>query len=282
MIEAALYFSVMSVIVKYVGRTVPFEELVLARSVVALVLSYGMLRANGVDPWGVNRKLLVVRGLFGLIGLCCFYYALTKLPLGDVTVIQYTNPAFVAVLAAFLLGERAGFRASLFAAAAATVGVVLIARPSFLFGEVSETIDTTAAWIAFGGALASSAAYVTVRKLGETEHPVVVVFWFPLIATPILFPFAWMTGYIPTWSELGLLFLLGCATQAAQVRMTQGLKLESAARATGMTYLQIVFAFTWGVLLFDEVPTIYTILGALLVVTTVIALARTKSENAER
>lgn len=263
MVESALFFSVMSVLVKIAGQTVPVSHIVLARTSVAFVMSLAILKSQGISPWGVRKDLLALRGFLGVGGLVCFYSALTILPLADATTIHYTNPILVALLAGFFLGEKIT-RGVVVASALCVVGVVLVARPGFLFGGAAY--DPIGIWAAVGGALFSAAAYTTVRKLGQTEHPVVTVFWFPMVALPLVLPWAIWTGTIPTLTELAILLGVGISTQLAQVRMTQGLQLESAARATSITYLQVVFAFVWGVLLFGEIPTWTAVVGAVLIV----------------
>jgi drug/metabolite transporter (DMT)-like permease len=273
MAEAALYFSIMSALVKLAGeRGVPWEQIVFARSLFAVTVTFGWLRMLRIEPWGDRRGWLVARGLVGVGGLTCFYYAVTHLPLGDATVIQYTNPAFVAVFAVFLVGERLR-AADLLAVVLCLVGVTFIARPTFIFGG-AERLPLTAVGIGLGGALFSALAYTIVRRLGRTEHPLVTVLYFPLVATPVTAPLAFAAGYVPDPGDLAALVGVGLASQLAQVRLTQGLKLERAGRATAVTYLQIVFAFGWGLLLFDEVPTAWTLLGTLIVVGTTVGIAR--------
>lgn len=263
MVESAFYFSLMSVFVKLAGQTVPVSHIVLARSVVAFTLSLVMLRMQGIPVFGVRRDLLALRGAFGVGGLICFYYSVTELPLADATTIHYTNPIMVALAAGFFLSEKIT-RGVVAATLACVVGVILVARPEFLFG--GETVNQLAVWAAVGGAVFSAGAYTTVRKLGQTDHPLVVVFWFPMIALPFVLPWAIWNGYVPSLYELLILLGVGVSTQFAQVRMTQGLQLESAARATSMTYLQVVFAFVWGLILFGEVPSWTALAGACMIV----------------
>lgn len=277
MIESAFYFSIMSVLVKLAGKTVPFQEIVLARTAVAFFASIAMLKAKAISPWGNNRKLLALRGALGFTGLGCFYYSITHLPLADATVIQYTNPVLVALLAALVLGERLTLGVVV-SALCCLIGVIMIARPAFLFGA-GTSLPPIALAAAITGAVVSSAAYTVVRKLGSTDHALVVVFWFPLVCLPFAIPWALSTGYVPNLTELGILLAVGVVTQAAQVRMTQGLQLETAGRATSMTYLQVVFAFLWGVLLFDEVPEVPAIIGAATVLTGIILVARSRRLN---
>ena len=265
MIMSAVCFSVMSMLVKLGGQSMHTMQLVLARCVVALVMSYVSLRRQRLDPWGPpeHRRLLVARGVLGFIGLCCFYYALTHMPLGDVTVIQYTNPALTALIASAWLGERVGRQHAL-GVLVCLVGVVWVARPPALFGG-PWAFEGLALGAACAGALVSSVAYTTVRALSGKAPPMVVVFYFPLVATPAAIALSAPYLSWPTPREWLILLGVGVSTQVAQVFMTQGLHLERAGRAMAVTYMQIVFAFAWGVALFGEVPSWMSVLGAALI-----------------
>ncbi|MFW6201644.1 MAG: DMT family transporter [Gemmatimonadota bacterium] len=272
MVAGAFFFSVMGALVKWAGRRLPSQEIVLARAVVTLVLSWAMVRRAGVTPWGSDRRLLVVRGVLGFIALSCFYYAVVHLPLADATVIQYTNPVFTAAIAAWLLGERVRLVA-VGCMGASLVGVVLIARPSFLFGG-GGALDPAAVAIALAGAIFSAAAYVTVRRLRATEDALVVVFYFALVSTIGAVPTTAPVAVWPGPLEWLLLLGVGITTQIAQVYMTRGLHLEPAGRATAIGYLQIVFAGVWGALFFDEIPDGTGIAGAALIVASTFLLGR--------
>lgn len=279
MAEASLYFSLMSVTVKLASqRGVPWEQIVFARSLFAVVVTYVWLRSVGLAPWGDRRGWLILRGVVGVGGLMCFYYALSELPLGDATVIQFTNPAFVAVFAVFLLGEKLRPR-YVVGALVCLVGVALVAQPSFLFGDAPR-LPLFPVGVALAGAVFSAVAYTIVRRLGRTEHPLVTVLYFPLVATPVTLPLALMAGYVPNLGDLFALGGVGLFSQLAQVRMTQGLKLENAARATAVTYLQVVFAFIWGVLLFAEVPDALSLLGATIIIAATLAVSLTRQAEA--
>lgn len=271
MAAAAFFFSIMSLLVRLAGARLPASMLVLARAAVALALSFALVRRAGLSPWGNNRRLLFVRGLLGFAALSCFYYALTRLPLAEATVIQYTNPVFVAVLAALLLGEklRAREAASVLVSLA---GVVLVTRPGFLFGQGAAPLDPGATTVAVAGAVFSAFAYVAVRKSSGKDHPLVVVLWFPLVATPLAVPLAVKEWVWPTPLEWLLLVAIGVATQTAQVFMTEGLHREPAGRATAASYLQVAFAVGWGLLVLREVPDVRTVAGALLIGGSVLAL----------
>lgn len=275
-------FSIMSVLVKRAGRELPVEMLVLARALVTLVLSYAVLRQQRVATWGNDKLRLVLRGVFGLGGLACFFTAVTRLSLAEVTTIHYLNPIFTAALAALLLRERVGL-ALVGAIALAVGGMLLVTRPPWVFGGVSS-LDGLGIAAAVGGALFSAFAYTTVRRLTKTDHPHVIVLYFPLVACPIVMPFAMAAWVWPTWLGWLLMLGIGVVTQIAQVLLTRGLALVPAGRGTTVGYVQIVFAATWGLLLFDEVPTLMTFGGAVLIVLATASLlfgaGRDRSANA--
>jgi drug/metabolite transporter (DMT)-like permease len=209
----------------------------------------------------------------GFGGLFCFFYAVTKLPLADVTVIHFTNPVFTAILAALFLKETMKGQEVLGLLLSVT-GVVLVAQPSFLFGEGVRTLDLFAVMIALLGSLFSAGAYTTIRKLGSTEHYLVVIFYFAIVATPVSVPAMWADALWPTPVEWLLLLGVGVVTQIAQIFLTKGLHRERAGRAMAVSYIQVVFATIMGFTLFSEVPTLLGAGGAVLIFSGLMLVAR--------
>jgi drug/metabolite transporter (DMT)-like permease len=263
MVASALAFSAMGVCVKQLGGRIPAAEVVLARALMSVVLSWGLLRRAGVDPWGQRRALLLWRGVIGTLALFCVYAALMALPLAAATVLQYLYPTFTALLAWLALGEPIGRRV-LLAMVVGWAGVLLVAQPPPLF-EGAAPLQPLPVLIAVAGALATALAYVSVRNLGRTEHPLVIVFYFPLVAVPLSLPLVVLNPVLPTATEWVWLAGVGVFTQLGQVSLTRGLTALPAARATALSYVQVLFAGLWGWLLFAEGLDGWTMLGALLV-----------------
>ena len=264
---SALGFSVMAVLVKLAARELPTGEIVLVRALVTLALSFALVRRAGLSPWGTQRGKLLVRGVLGFSGLAFFYLSLVRLPLAEATTLQNTVPVLTALLAWWLLGEQVGLAAS-FAIACGIGGVLLVARPS-------GGGDLVGVGCALAAAASSSFAYVTVRQLSKTEHPLVIVFYFPLVATPLAIPWAAADSVWPTAHGWLLLAGIGCATQVGQVFLTKGLAVEKAGRATSMGYLQICFAIVWQMLVFGDAPSVWTLAGATLIIAGTLAVTRT-------
>jgi drug/metabolite transporter (DMT)-like permease len=270
MVAGAFFFSLMSLLVKLAGQRLPSQEIVLARSLVMATLSYVALRRRRIRVLGTRRRLLVLRGLLGFGALSCFYFALVHLPLADATVIQYTNPAFTAVFAVFVLAERMR-RREVACLALTLLGVVLVARPAFIFGSGALPGVPTA--VALLGAILSAAAYVVVRMLGS-EHHLVVIFYFAVISSVGAVPGTLMHSVLPTGPELLLLAGVGVTTHLGQIFMTRGLHLERAGRATAAGLVQIVFAGVLGAIFFAQIPDPPALAGAALVIAGVLLLGR--------
>jgi drug/metabolite transporter (DMT)-like permease len=255
MAASAFGFSGMGLLVKLASPRLPLGEIVFARAIITVALSYAMVRRAGLSPWGNQRGALVLRGLLGFGGLTCYYIALARLPLADATALQNATPLLTAVLAWWLLGEPIGWSTAI-AIACGITGVLLIVRPS------GEALDPVGVGVALGAVVCSSFAYVTVRKLAQTEHPLVIVFYFPLVATPLVVPWMLSSFILPAPIDWLLLLGLGIATQIGQVFLTQALMIERASRATTVGYLQVAFAMLWQLIAFGDFPTPWTIAGA--------------------
>jgi len=266
MLLSGLGFALMAVCVKYASQSgLPLFEIVAARALVSLIISYIDVRRRGVHPLGQRKGLLVARAVVGTLALMCVYYAVTSMPLADATVLQYLHPMFTALIAWFVLKERI-HSATLICIILSLTGLILIARPAFLFGSLHSEIDTFALVAAILGALGSAVAYVLVRKLNETEDSSVIILYFPLFALPFALvclgaDFVWPQG----WQWL-VLVLVGVFTQVGQVGLTKAMQTETAGKATAFSYVQVVFAAVLGWVFFAEIPSVWTYLGGGLIV----------------
>jgi drug/metabolite transporter (DMT)-like permease len=274
MVHAALWFAVMSTLVKLASERLPTMQIVFARGFVTLGLAAASLVHARKSPFGGRTGLLCLRGLIGSCALVCFYAAVVHLPLAEATVVHQTAPLWTALLAAWLLHERLRPRIVV-ALLGAFAGVLMIARPSWLFGGgPAAPLPWEFAFVALLGAMLSAIAYVTVRRLGRTEDPLVVVFWFPLVTVPMTAPFALPQWTWPTWQEWLLLLGIGASTQIAQVELTRGLAKEAAGRATAVGYLQVAFATLFGAVVFGALPDAWSWAGMATIVVSLAAAGR--------
>lgn len=272
MAVGAFWFSVMGLLVKVAGRRLGSMEIVLARSVVTLGLSWWSLWRAGVSPLGNNRRLLFVRGLLGSTALLFYFYSIVHLPLGEATLIQYTNPVFATLLAAVILDEALR-TPEILCLIASLLGVLFVAHPSAVFGGDAPTANPLYVGAAVIGAICSGAAYTLVRKMRGAEHPIVIVGYLPLLGVPMSLPFAVADWTWPARWEWLVLIGVGVTTQLAQVAMTRGLQLERTARATTAGYLQVAFAVLWGAIFLGEIPDVWTLAGAVTIIGSTLVLS---------
>jgi len=266
MVAAAFFFSIMALLVKWAGQLgFPSHMLVLARAVVTLILSLAWLARSRVPVRGKRPGLLLLRGMTGTVALMCFYYSLTELPLADSTIIQYTNPLLTALLAGAVLRERME-PWQWIAASFSLAGILLVAQPGWLTGADEPRLPWFPVMIAFIGSVMSAVSYIIVRELRKTDEPMLIVAWFPFVAVPAVLPLVWMDPHWPEGWQWLLMAGIGVATQAGQIAMTRALHAETASRATGMSYVQIAFAFGWGLVIFGESIRWSSVVGALLIV----------------
>ncbi len=276
MVLSALAFSIMSALVKLASPRIPAGAIVLVRAVVTLAISYVMVRRADLSPWGNARGKLALRGFLGFSALGCYYVALARLPLADATTLHFTQPLLTAFLAWWLLGERVGWGAAI-ALACGVTGVLLVVHPGVPLGAGADVLGVV---IALCSATFSSFAYVTVRQLAKTEHSLVIVFYFPLVAAPLALPWALYEWTWPSAIDWLLLAGIGISTQVGQVFLTRALMIERAGRATAVGYVQIAFAVMWQLLIFGHLPALGTVLGAALVIGGTLAVSATAKPDA--
>jgi drug/metabolite transporter (DMT)-like permease len=263
MTVSAFGFAVMGMCVK-LGDSYgfPIMQMMAARAFIAFLLSYWDVRRKKLSPWGNNRLMLFLRGVLGLAGLIAVYTSLTLMPLAEATLIQYLHPIFTAFLAWMCLGELIR-KNTILCIIFSILGLLCIVQPESAGGK---EIPIYALCIGLIGAAISAAAYTLVRYLSISEHPAVIVLYFPMVCLPVTFFVGWDSFIIPDLSGWLILLGIGVATQVGQVGMTKGVALEVASRATAFSYTQIVFAAALGVVVLGEAPSVATMMGALLII----------------
>lgn len=266
MLISALGFALMSACVKYVSNHgIPLFEIVAARALVSLFISYIDIKRKHLSVWGNNKPLLLLRGIIGTIALMCVYYSVTTLPLAEATILQYVHPVFTALLGLVFLKERIQ-KSTMICIAFCLAGLWAMVQPS-LNSSIDYQLPMFSVTTALLGALGSSIAYVIVRKLSQTEDSSVIIFYFPLMALPTSIVLMWQDFVWPSLSLLMVLVLVGIFTQIGQHGLTKAMQTQAAGKASAYSYVQIVFSALLGVWLFNEVPSVWTFLGGGLIVT---------------
>lgn len=243
MLLAGVFFALMNVSVKFIPH-IPAIEIILFRSLFSLIFSFAILKQQHVPVFGNNKKLLILRGVVGSIGLITFFYTLQKIPLASAVTIQYLSPIFTTILGVFLVKEKVKPIQFLFFAIS-FAGVLVVqgfdSRVNLLYAGIGVT-----------SAIFSGLAYNVIRKLKNTEHPLVIIFYFPLVTLPIAGLVSYFTWVQPVGWDWAILLWIGICTQTAQYFMTVAYQNANVAKVSSMTYLGLLYALFFGFLLFGE------------------------------
>ena len=263
LIFASFFFSLMTVCVKKIDNRIPIYELVFFRSLFSLFITSLIINKRNLNPWGENKPLLVLRGIFGTIALVCIFYAIRNMPLNISTVIQYTYPIFISIFAGILINEKIT-KNIIIACITGWLGILIILNP-YQLTSLNVELNNLSILIAFLGAISTSLAYITVKKLSLTEDVFIIIKYFPLISVITLSPIVFLNWVTPNFNDLIWIIGIGIFTQAGQTFLTIGIKKLKTSQAATINYLQVFFGSLWGILFFNEIININFIFGSLLV-----------------
>jgi drug/metabolite transporter (DMT)-like permease len=229
---------------------------------VSFTLSYYYIKKLNLKPFGHNKKLLITRGVLGIIALFLFFFTLQKMPLATAITIQYLSPIFTAIIAVFFLKEKMSPIKWIFFAI------------SFAGIALMKGFSNDVSWIYLGAGVISAVftgfLYNVIRKLNKTDHPVVIVFYFPLISIPIMLIWSYFDWVQPIGIEWLLLVLVGIFTQIAQIYLTKAFDLEEVNKLSIMKYIGVIYAFGFDYFIFGNTYTPTVLAGITLVIIGVI------------
>ncbi len=265
MLFSALGFALMTASVKHLSlHHIPVFEIVAARALVSLILSFLDVKRKRISIWGQHKRLLFMRGAVGTVALMCVYYSVSTLPLAEATILQYVYPVFTAILAIIFLKEKLQ-SSTIICIVFCLIGLFLIVKPE-LDGTAATELPLLSVCISVFGASCSAIAYVIVRKLSRVEDSSVIIFYFPLVALPVSALLIGDSFVMPDWYLTGVMVLLGIFTQIGQFGLTKAMQTLSAGRASAYSYIQIVFSGLIGIFVFHELPSVWTYLGCVMIV----------------
>lgn len=273
---SSLFFSLCSVIVKSLVNIDPMQ-LAMFRFIGVLLPTIPIViyTEQPVFPEG-RRLLLALRSIVGTVGLCLSFYAFRNMPLADASVIVFSVPVFVALFARVFLKEPCGIWNTI-SIILTLVGVVLITHPPFLFGSNSEVQEYSTynslkgAFAAFVSTIFGANAYVLLRVLKGLHFSVIMTNFgaFAIVQT-LAYTVVFGVLCMPNCgTERFLVVCLALFSYLGQILLTMSLQMEQAGPVAIARSADIVFAFLWQVMFFNEIPSKFSILGAILVLSSV-------------
>lgn len=265
MLASGLSFVAMTVLVKLVGTRMPSAEVGFLRYALGLPLLIPVLRQLWLPMNGRLLGLFAIRGTAHAIAVILWFYAIARLPVAEVTALNYLAPVYVTIGAALFLGERLALR-RVAAVVVALLGALVILRPGLRVLEPAH-------FAMLAGALALGVSYLLAKRLTREASPEIVVVMLSLVTTVGLFPFA-VPGWVwPTGRELGLLFVVAVLATAGHYFMTLAFREAPVSVTQPVTFLQLLWAALGGWVIFAEALDIWVIGGGTMIVMAVSFIA---------
>ncbi|HEX8165604.1 MAG TPA: DMT family transporter [Beijerinckiaceae bacterium] len=269
---AIAVLSAMDAVIKAMAAKYPIFEVAFLRFAFGLALAGGALAL--ARPGRPSRETVIAnagRAALAVVTATTFFFALGQLPLAEALALTFLSPMFVALFGALMLGERPG-RRILAALVAGFAGVLVVVSDQF--GAAAETRSLAGVAAALVSAVCYAFGLVLLRARAQRDPMVYIVFFQNLGPALILSPFAYAVWQPPTATDLGAFLLMAALGVGGHFIMTSAFARAEAARLAALEYTALIWAALLGYLVFGEVPTLATLLGAVLIVTGAVVASR--------
>ena len=257
---STVFLGASDVTAKYLSATLPSIEIAWIRfSVFALIMVPAMLPGSPLFALRTERPgLQLMRGVTLLLSSLLFISGLAFLPIAEASATGFVAPLFVTALSIVFLGEKVGVRRWL-ATAVGLIGVLIVLRPG------SSAFDP-AAFFPLVSALAWAATLIMTRMMSGREHAITIMTYSSIAGVCILsalVPFVWVT---PSWHDILFGVFIGVASTAGQWIVVLAFRYADASVLAPFSYTQLLWVSILGYLVFGEVPDIWTVTGAVVIV----------------
>ena len=257
-ILSAFGFAMMSAFIKLSGDLPSFQK-TFFRNIVSVIVAFIIIIKNKGSFFGKkeNQKTLILRSIFGTLGILFNYYAIDRLVLSDANMLNKLSPFFVIVFSALFLKEKIKHK-QVVAVVIAFLGALFIIKPSFSFEVIPAVIGVL-------GGISAAAAYTYVRFLGGKERPDTIVFYFSFFSSLVTLPIM-LAVYNPmSTAQLIYLILAGVFASIGQFGITLAYKYAPAKEISIFDYTNIIFSAIISLVLFGVIPDWLSIIGYIII-----------------
>jgi len=268
MLIAALCFTVMNMIALDVNH-LPAFEVMFFRAIGSVVCATIVLKKQRIPMLGNNRKLLMLRALTGMTSMVLYFKAIQIMPVGTAAALRYLSPFFAAALAVIFLGEKVKKMQWAFFVLA-FLGIILLKGFDHRLSLFGLTIILISAFF-------SGVVYAVIRKIGKSEHPVVVVNYFLtvcMVVGGVVSLFNWVQ---PVGIEWILLLSMGLIGYVAQLFMTKAMQRAETSLIVPFKYAEVIFTILFAWVIFGENQSWMSLVGILVIVLALIGNVVVKS-----
>lgn len=269
MLLACGLFATMTGLVRHVADNgVHPWEIAFFRNFFSLVVMAPWLFRAGVAGLKTARlKLYTLRAAVGMISMLCWFWSVSLLPITEATALGFTAPFFTTILAALILGEIVRMRRWA-ACIIGFAGALIILRPG------AGDLPLFGAMVAFSAAATQACSTIMIKSLSRTESPNAIVAYMAIYLTPMslipaLFHWTW-----PSWGMLGWMALLGLVGTLAHLCFARALQAADASAVVPIDFARLVFVAIIGIVVFDQIPSLWTWIGAAVIFASGIYIVR--------
>jgi drug/metabolite transporter (DMT)-like permease len=272
LVVGAFLFVIVDVFVKTLGRTFdPFQLALFRYAVGWVVLAPVFIRMGWGEIATQHIGLHLTRMILAFAAQVGVFVTVIYMPLADATAFMFTKPLFTTIVAVFLIAEAVNTRRWI-ATLVGFVGVLVMVRPG------SDAMDPVAL-VAVGAALVFAVANVLIRMLAKTEPPNRILFYYH-VGGIVAFtgPAAWVWR-TPVGTEWLLLIAIGAVTTAGMVCYIRAFSVGAPSAVGPAENLRLIYAALFGFFLFSEVPSVWTLIGAAIIVASTYYIARDEARH---
>lgn len=273
LVSGGFIFTSTSVMIRLLSEQIESVQTAFFRAVIGLLLLVPMIATGRVTPWHSKRiKGHFWRTFMGTTSMVLGFYAVSMLPLADATAIAFSQPLFSVVVAVVLANEKVRWRRWT-ATAVGFAGVLIMVRP----GEGSLQLG---ALVALANAASVAISILLVKRLSDSEAPLMILTQFAIFSTLLLAPAAiWVWRWPDLW---GWVLAVGIALTATvgQYFWVQAFKSGEMSAVAPFEYVRLPFAVFMGWLIFGEMPVIWTYVGAAIVIASALYIAHREHQLA--
>ena len=268
-ITAGFGFALMSLFVKLSGDLPSMQKGFFRNIIAVFISSIPLLKHWKVINTPKDKTgwlVLILRSVFGTIGLVLNFYAISHISLADSSIIQKLSP-FIIIILSYIFFKEEMTRFQVFAIIIAFIGITLIIKPS------GNNIISMGALAALLGALCAGIAYTCVRYLGT--HNIsgeFIIFFFSSLSSLMLLPYLILDYRSMTLYQLSMLLLAGISATIGQYGVTFAYKFAAAKNISVFDYSQVLFSGIFGYMFFGEFPDFQSLIGYIIVISVGIVL----------
>lgn len=275
-IISAFCFALMNLFVRMAGD-LPSIQKSFFRNFVAAIFACVILFKDRT-PFRCKRenlKYMLMRSIFGTLGILCNFYAVDHLMLADASMLNKMSPFFAVIFSLLVLKEKVTIPQALMVAGA-FLGSLFVIKPTWM------NLDLFPSLIGLLGGMGAGAAYTMVRKLGqEGEKGPFIVFFFSAFSCVVTLPWLIFDYHPMSIVQFGILLMAGLAAAGGQFSITAAYCYAPAREISVYDYSQILFSAGLGFFIFGQIPDLFSWIGYLIICTMAVLMFLYNKNNEE-